>query len=52
MGDEADHLVQRMQDGRTPAGRVRSRRAQPGSPLARARMAAHAAFDPKWEKGQ
>lgn len=26
-------------------------KAEPGSPLAKARMAAHKAFDPKWQSG-
>jgi hypothetical protein len=54
MGEEADYLIQRMQDGRMPVGRVRSKSksAEPGSPLARARMMAHKAFDPKWESGK
>lgn len=53
MGDAADYLIEKMQHGRLPIGRVHPAglRASPGSPLARARMMAHKAFDLKWESG-
>lgn len=31
---------------------MRRKSAEPGSPLAKARMAAHAAFDPLWRSGR
>lgn len=56
MGEYADEIIDRM-IGESPWGRPRRnhgptrRSAQPGSPLARARCQAHAAFDPKWQSG-
>ena len=38
--------------GRSPGLRREPKKAQPGSDLARARQAAHRAFDPTWQGGR
>lgn len=58
MGEYADDIIDSaMADWdeacfRRSRGGFHKRRAEPGSPLAKARIAAHAAFDPLWQDDQ